>query len=66
MSNIDPSEAFWLKFWLIVATTIVLTAWAIAWFHVSKLSAYVEGGYQEEYVPGNADPIWVKSERVKQ
>lgn len=61
MSNIDPSEAFWLKFWLIMATTVVMLAWAIAWYHVRKLDAYVEGNYQQEYVPGNSDPIWVKS-----
>lgn len=61
MSNIDPSEAFWLRFWMIMATTVILVAWAIAWCHVRKVDAYVDGGYQQEYVPGSSDAIWVKS-----
>ena len=44
-----------------MATTVVMLVWAIAWYHVRKLDAYVEGNYQQEYVPGNSEAIWVKS-----
>lgn len=56
----NSEDAFWFRIWIVIGTSVFLTAssitWGVAYIRVKAFAA----GYEERALMGSTETIWVK------